>query len=158
MLFASPERLLAQNAMAGQQKVIHRAPRSSPCCQCASSVVGCGRCGYDVQRVHPRRPDAVSSRQPDRDSATGLEQIPFDIRPETQQVNLERATPAARDRARSATHVACLRMNFSYGCCGPVKPGQARAVKTGSLLLKRPSGGCFDRTIAVELLSKHENK
>ena len=89
-------------------------------------------------------------------TAVGLEEIPFDIRPETQQVNLEQATLAARDRARSATHVACLRINFSYGCCGAVKPGQARAVKTGSLLLKRPSGSCFHKAIAVELESKHE--
>ena len=88
-------------------------------------------------------------------TAVGFEQNPFDIKPETQQVNLELAT-LARDRARSATHVACLRINFSYGCCGPVKPGQARAVKTGALLLKKPSGSCFDKAIAVEQESKHE--
>ena len=32
--------------------------------------------------------------------------------------------------ARSATHVVCSRIDFSYRCCGPVKTGQARAINT----------------------------
>src|SRR5207247_8837572 len=100
-------RIASTEGGGGKQKVIHRAPRSSPCCRCSLGLAGRIRERDESPSVTPfsgndriTQPEPCSLSNIPTESNRQAETHPqnLDIRAETQQVNLERAPLAARDQ------------------------------------------------------------